>query len=210
MQMAANDGSTLRTRSLSLVILGLILSLGIGVPSSVSGQTELYRVPDTPGVVVFRSTDPAPVMAQPTTVYSAPVAAPWMESSAAMPTTTYYSPDETTVFSPTVPAADVWEWTPVSGPTPVTTYSPVVPTVPAASSFVGPTTSFFAPATVAPGAITVFRPTVTFQPVVVPAAQAVVPVTAVPAIPAGPRVTVRPKVYVEGQPLRNLWRAITP
>jgi len=29
-------------------------------------------------------------------------------------------------------------------------------------------------------------------------------------VPAGPRVFIRPKVYVEGQPLRNLLRAITP
>ncbi len=31
-----------------------------------------------------------------------------------------------------------------------------------------------------------------------------------PAAPAGPKVWVHPKVYVEGQPIRNLIRAITP
>ncbi len=34
--------------------------------------------------------------------------------------------------------------------------------------------------------------------------------TAPAAAPAGPKVWVHPKVYVEGQPIRNLLRAITP
>ena len=39
----------------------------------------------------------------------------------------------------------------------------------------------------------------------VPVAQPVVP-----AVPAGPKVWVHEKVYVQGQPLRNLVTAITP
>jgi hypothetical protein len=30
------------------------------------------------------------------------------------------------------------------------------------------------------------------------------------AVPVGPKVWVHPKVYVEGQPIRNLLKAITP
>ena len=67
----------------------------------------------------------------------------------------------------------------------------------------------YAPAVPYRPAVTVnyLRPTLAYSPVsapVYPAAYAVQPVA------AGPRVWVKPKVYVEGQPLRNLLRAITP
>jgi hypothetical protein len=35
-------------------------------------------------------------------------------------------------------------------------------------------------------------------------------VTAAAPVSAGPKVWVHPKVYVEGQPIRNLIRAVTP
>lgn len=72
-----------------------------------------------------------------------------------------------------------------------------------------PYAAAYAPAVPYRPAVTVnyLRPTLAYSPVsapVYPAAYAVQPVA------AGPRVWVKPKVYVEGQPLRNLLRAITP
>jgi hypothetical protein len=53
------------------------------------------------------------------------------------------------------------------------------------------------------------RPYVVYSPVVAAGYNA--PVYSAPvAAPAGPKVWVHPKVYVEGQPIRNLLRAITP
>jgi len=58
------------------------------------------------------------------------------------------------------------------------------------------------------------RPYVVYSPVVAAGYNAPVystPVYTAPvAAPAGPKVWVHPKVYVEGQPIRNLLRAITP
>jgi hypothetical protein len=44
------------------------------------------------------------------------------------------------------------------------------------------------------------------------ASSAYTPVAYTPAaaVATGPRVWVKPKVYVEGQPIRNLLKAITP
>ena len=53
------------------------------------------------------------------------------------------------------------------------------------------------------------RPYVVYSPVVSAGYNAPVYSTPV-AAPAGPKVWVHPKVYVEGQPIRNLLRAITP
>lgn len=63
-------------------------------------------------------------------------------------------------------------------------------------------------------AVSVAQPYATYSPIVVPAtAYRPVPVynTAAAPVPAGPKVIVKPKiVYVEGQPIRNFLRAITP
>jgi hypothetical protein len=87
-------------------------------------------------------------------------------------------------------------------------YSPVVPAYP-------PVVVHHAPVamTVAPVVVTQYAPTVVNY---VPAAPTVVYqpiVTTVPApvyVPVGRPVIVRPKVYVPGQPVRNVFRAITP
>jgi hypothetical protein len=198
------------------VVLGVI---GLSFVSEARGQTELYRVPEARGVVVFRSTDPLPVQS----------ATPMIDPSPTGSTTTYYQaappvvietlPAETTVYSPVVPAVTATEWTPVAAPTAVTVHSPIVTAPPVVVPSV-PTTTYYAPAPAvgqvvypavpAPiAATTVYRPTVTYQPVVVPAPAVVAPAPAV-AVPVGPQVTVRPKVYVQGQPIRNFFRAITP
>jgi hypothetical protein len=65
---------------------------------------------------------------------------------------------------------------------PVVTYRPVLPRY--ASPIVGPTAAYY------------------------PTTAAYYPATA--AYRVGPTVTVRPKVYVSGQPIRNVLRAITP
>jgi hypothetical protein len=72
---------------------------------------------------------------------------------------------------------------------PVVTYRPVLPSY--ASPIVGPTAAYY-PTTAA------YYPTTA----------AYYPATA--AYRVGPTVTVRPKVYVSGQPIRNVLRAITP
>ena len=67
------------------------------------------------------------------------------------------------------------------------------------------------PVVVAPAPVTVFRPIVPAQAVTVyspvEAAPAVVPAT---PVVVGRTVLVRPKVYVRGQPIRNVLRAVTP
>ncbi len=78
-----------------------------------------------------------------------------------------------------------------------------------------PYTAAYAPAAYAPMAVT-YRPAVTVNYVQPTVAYSPVPAAVYPAayaaqpVAVGPRVWVKPKVYVEGQPLRNLLRAITP
>ena len=108
-------------------------------------------------------------------------------------------PPATTVYSPVVPA-------PLPAPLPTTVYSPVLPDpvmqapimqapVAAPGIVYPPYTAFYAPRRV------VYRPYYA-RPVVVGYPPA--------AVVAGRPVIVRPKVYVSGQPIRNVLRAITP
>jgi hypothetical protein len=53
----------------------------------------------------------------------------------------------------------------------------------------------------------VYTPTVSYATAFAPAP---VPAYAAPAYAGGPQVWVHPKVYVQGEPVRNLIRAITP
>jgi len=99
-------------------------------------------------------------------------------------------------------------WEPAAPTTYAAAYAPPVAYAPAAN---------YAPAvTYVPVTARYATPTVTYLPVVAryPAqnyvAYAPAATTRVPAAPAGPKVWVHPKVYVEGQPIRNLIRAITP
>ena len=207
-------------RALASCCLGLAVIALLSVRDA-RGQTELHRFQTPPGVVVFRSTDPVP-------------AAPMIDPNYLGSTTTYYAPtaplpssisSETTVYSPVTPGFTATEWTPVDAGPAVTAYSPVV-TSPAApvDSYGQPTITYYAPDSFAgaaayPPAVApivtgetpiVYGPTVTYQPVVVSPPIAGLPAPPVATVPVGPRVTVRPKVYIQGQPIRNMFRAITP
>lgn len=90
-------------------------------------------------------------------------------------------------------------------------YSPVVPAYPQVVVSVPPVVAHYAPVVEYGTA-----PAVAYEPVIPPPPPVVVyrpPVVAyrVPVVVGvGPRVVVRPKVYVAGQPVRNIIRAITP
>jgi hypothetical protein len=78
-------------------------------------------------------------------------------------------------------------------PAPVVGYGPVV-----ATSYYAPQVAYYA----APA------PYVVASPVVTTAYYAPAPVAVAPVY--GPAVVVRPKVYIYGQPVRNVLRAVTP
>jgi hypothetical protein len=97
--------------------------------------------------------------------------------------------------------------------------APVVAYRPAAPQYVQPVVAY------RPAAVRYVQPAVAYRPVVpyerpyaayrpVIAASYDAPVytaySAPAAVPAGPKVWVHPKVYVQGQPIRNFLTAITP
>ena len=91
----------------------------------------------------------------------------------------------------------------------VTAYSPVlIPSVPVVASY--------APTIVAPPVVTYYQAApADYETIVTPAPTIVgyapaVPSYAVPVVVGRPDIIVRPKVYVRGQPVRNIFRAITP
>jgi hypothetical protein len=91
-------------------------------------------------------------------------------------------------------------------PAPAVAYRPVV------TQYVQPAVAY-EPLVVQAGRVQPYvayqRPYVVYSPAV--AAGYTAPVYSAPvAVAAGPKVWVHPKVYVEGQPIRNLLRAITP
>ncbi len=78
--------------------------------------------------------------------------------------------------------------------TPVVAYRPLVPVVPMVAY--RPVMSMATPyASYSPMPVSAYGPAAYTMPA---------------AAPTGPRVIVRPKVYVEGQPIRNLIKAFTP
>jgi hypothetical protein len=83
-------------------------------------------------------------------------------------------------------------------PVPVVSYSPVI-----AASYYAPQTVYYAPPVPYYVAAPMATPYYAASPVV-PAAVAVAPVY------YGRPVVVRPKVYVPGEPVRNILRAVTP
>ncbi len=86
---------------------------------------------------------------------------------------------------------------PVAGCTPRVGCPPVVTYVPVASRQVVPSVAYMPVVARYPAPLyTTYSPVAGGYPV--------------PATAAGPKVWVHPKVYVEGQPIRNLLRAITP
>jgi hypothetical protein len=99
----------------------------------------------------------------------------------------------------------------------VVTYRPVVREYARPAVAYRPTvTQYIQPAVAYRPVVTYERPYVAYRPVIAagynaPVYTAYLPPAAAPvAVPAGPKVWVHPKVYVEGQPIRNLWKAITP
>jgi hypothetical protein len=99
------------------------------------------------------------------------------------------------VYMPVVPAPVAGYYT--TGP--VMPYAPVI------------TTAYYAPPAVyypAPAPAPYYVATPVIAPVPVPAPVAVAPVAVAPVY--GPKVVVRPKVYVRGEPVRNVLRAVTP
>jgi hypothetical protein len=98
------------------------------------------------------------------------------------------------------------------GPTPVVTYySPYSP-APVASYGPVVSTSYYAPETVYYAAPTPYYAAPTPYYVASPVATPYYVASPYVAAPAyyGPSVIVRPKVYVRGEPVRNLIRAVTP
>jgi hypothetical protein len=96
------------------------------------------------------------------------------------------------VYAPVVPAPVV--------PAPVAAYYATGPVVPYAPVV---TTAYYAP----PAA---FYPAPAPYYVAAPIVAPVVAPVAVAPVYYGPAVVVRPKVYVRGEPVRNVLRAVTP
>lgn len=139
-------------------------------------------------------------------VYQAAVANYAAQPAAYAPATSGY-PTVSTRWEPAVAASYGPGYAPA--PSPTVTYAPVVTYAPAVN--------YAPPAPYMPVAARCVAPNVSYMPVVArypaPTYVTYAPVAgAYPATPApaGPRVWVHPKVYVEGQPIRNLLRAITP
>jgi hypothetical protein len=131
----------------------------------------------------------APVNYAAPPVYYAPAAAP--VNYAAPPV--YYAPAAATYTRPAVATNYVAAYAPTVVPTSVVYRSAATPVYPVAS-YPTPVTVAYPTAAMGPYP---FATTVAYTPAPAPAAN-------------GPRVWVHPKVYVEGQPIRNLFRAITP
>lgn len=198
-----------------ITVLGITSLMLLGIVSrSVNAQTQpLIEDPVSP-TVVFRSSDDgvvetyrvetteptAPsrvVYSIPTTVQSAPVTTYYGSSTwQPAPVTTVVPPTAVTTYMPAPASVPVTTYQPITTYRPVTQYQPTTTYRPVTSY--QPMTTY--QPTTAYRPVTVYRPTVDAPPVAVP----------VNAIPVGPEVIVRPKVYVRGQPLRNMFRAITP
>jgi hypothetical protein len=107
-----------------------------------------------------------------------------------------------TRWEPSAPVSYAAAYAPSAAYAPPVAYAPVVNYAPAMNYV--------------PMAAQYAAPRVTYMPVAARypaqnyAAYAPVANRYAPAAPAGPKVWVHPKVYVEGQPIRNLIRAITP
>jgi hypothetical protein len=97
------------------------------------------------------------------------------------------------------------------GPAVATAYYAPGPAIATAYYAPGPVT--YQPAVTYVRPVAVYRPVVVpyvaYSPVVAPAPYAAYAPVVAPAY-AGPVVWVHPKVYVQGQPVRNVFRAITP
>ena len=174
-------------RRLGIEWIGLVV-LGLGaLPVEAQGQSGWYPIERPVYQAAVANYAPAPASYVPPTDAYATVSTRW-------------EPATTTTYAPTASPAVTYS--------PVTTYAPAVNYAP---------TVTYSPVRYVPVANRCVTPTVSYMPVVAryPAPNYVTyaPVTgayATAPAPAGPKVWVHPKVYVEGQPIRNLLRAITP
>jgi hypothetical protein len=136
----------------------------------------------------------------------APAAYGWTmpPQTAYSPATSYYAPPSYAATSYAVPSYTVNRYA-----APAVAYRPVVTEyLPPAVAY-RPMAQYVQPAVAYQPVVAYRQPYAVYRPVVVAGYNA--PVYTTPAaVPAGPRVIVRPKVYVEGQPIRNLIKAITP
>jgi hypothetical protein len=179
---------------------GLTLLLALGLATGAFGQGYSGSPWYEPYGPVMR-TDTR------TAVYygAAPAAAPY--GSTVYPTSgTAYVPS-TAYYPAPAYAAPVVAYRPVVAPyaAPYAAYRPVVvPAVPYAN-YANPYAVYRPAVTYAqPYVVNAPAPAAAFSPPVYPA-----PAPA-PAVAVGPKVWVHPKVYVEGEPIRNLLKAITP
>lgn len=176
-------------------LLAIALLTICGKSGKAQGFEKLYPIqrPTNQAVAAYVPTSGT---YRPLTTSSTAVAGAW-EPAASV---TY-----TSAYGPTVCYEPVPSTTPVASYTPAACYTPAV----SYSQAIG----------CAPAAVRCYSPVVGYSPVAVqypaPAYCAYAPVTSnyaatVAAAYPGRKVWVHPKVYVAGQPIRNLIKAITP
>lgn len=166
-------------------------------------NTVLYGSTPTSSVSTTYAIDrapyePAPAYTPPAAVYTQPA------STYAAPAPVYSQPAPTYVASVAT----------CSQPTTVC-WQTVAPICAQPCSVRQTVVTGYAPTSVAYAPRVAYTPTVAYAPTTACAATYVAAYnsgtyTVPAAVPGAPRVWVRPKVYVEGQPIRNLLRAITP
>ena len=190
-----------------------------GAPVATYTSTTYYAAPQAPAYT------PAPAAV---TYYAAPQAPAYTPTSAAVPY--YETPQPASVAAPAYPpvhrchhrveqpAVGYQAELPVA---PAVTYQPVPPPALAYQPLVQPTVAYqpvVQPAVAYPTLVgnvapqIAYRPIARYQPYV--AATYVTAGYGAPAamasVPGAPRVVVHPKVYVQGEPIRNLIKAVTP
>lgn len=149
-----------------------------------------YRLDEPPN-------EPAPAYTQPTPTY-APPAATYNPPAPSYPQPVPNYVQAAPVYSQ--PVAPTYVQPNYLRQTVTTTYTPVRSTYTSNTAYT--------PATTYSGTVN-YVPRTTYSPTCVATYQAPVYRTMLP-VATGPRVYVHPKVYVEGQPIRNLLKAITP
>jgi len=151
---------------------------------------------------------------QTTTTYAPPGGWNFPGANASFSASTTWEPAETVNYTPAVNYAPAASYAPATGYAPAVSYAPAVGYAPTAVR------TFAQPVVYTPVAARYPAQTyVTYSPVVAryPAQRCVAYappandyLAAAAAAHPGKTVWVHPKVYVEGQPIRNLLRAITP
>ena len=166
------------------------------LPAKGQGFVGWYPVQRPAYQPVMRDYAPAPVTYAPAENAGMTVSTRW-EPAEPAPYAAAYTPAVT--YAPAVNYTPAMNYVPAANYAPAMNYAPAVPYVPVAARCATPRVSYM------PVAARYPAPNyVTYAPVANNYAAAPAPAY------AGPKVWVHPKVYVEGQPIRNLLRAITP